>query len=344
MEIAEIVAPYFRRKIKDETGQSARFISVKDIQFNQKAKDDGIEFDVVIQLLSDQGSRSESVIIREFNDVNSFKGEISRYNTLQQRFLVFPFVNLLPMIHIDNDNHRIVYEKEVGFNIEQLGLSQELTDYTLGQITALLHGNKSINLELSNESTILDFLISHLPFTDEEQGSIRKLLTPHLKFLSSSTGGYSPCTYYDPRTLNFIPVLDKENITKTSVTEEGAIQSIILVETPENTIADRMTDISVIFSRQAYDEFLTSGKIVETKQCLVDFLEGYNEISKRINMPQLSTLYPKGSTLNLQMLINFWLIEINKLHGKPGGISGFENKDMIRYTYYLLVKMPFDII
>ncbi|MHA2250383.1 MAG: hypothetical protein ACXAD7_08470, partial [Candidatus Kariarchaeaceae archaeon] len=55
----------------------------------------------------------------------------------------------------------------------------------------------------------------------------------------------------------------------------------------------------------------------------------------------LNELFPEGSTLDIQMMLSFLLFEISKLHGKPGGETGFENKDPIRFIYFLLLKTPF---
>ncbi len=341
MEIAEVIAPYFRSKKKDASGQSARFISVKDIQFNKIRKNNTDEYDVFVQLLSDQGSWTENIIIKEFSDNTSFQQEMTRYGELEIRFSQVPYVKLLPLIHIDKQNFRIVYEKQNGFDIDQLGLSQELTDFTLGQLTALLHGPKISRLDQTTSQLFVDFLLNHLPFQDEERGSIKKLLQPHWELLAKSGGGYIPFTFYDPKKFQFIPMRDKGSITKNAIRYHGAIQSLITIEDPDYPVADRMADISVIFCKQAYEEFLLNDEVEDTIRCISDFLDGYDEIAAKIKAPPLKDMYPRGSTLNLQMLINFLLIEINKLHGTPDP-TGLKNKDAIRYVYMLLVNKPFD--
>ncbi|MHA2250382.1 MAG: hypothetical protein ACXAD7_08465, partial [Candidatus Kariarchaeaceae archaeon] len=270
MEIAELVAPFFKLRKKDEEGNPARFISVKDVQFNQIVKENHVEFDVTIHLLSDQGGWLQNVIIREFTDSDSFNDELTRYSTLEKRCFQFSNVTLLPMINIDQNNFRIVYEKQKGFTIYQLGLSQRLADFTLGQLAAILQGNEGVNIDQKASMEIFHFLLSHLPFTLEERESIMNLLAPHMDLLSRSNGGYYPCTLFDPYELQFIPLQDKDSITMEAIANKGAILAVLLIQTPENLIIDRMTDVATIFSQRAFNEFRYTGDVLETKQSITN--------------------------------------------------------------------------
>ncbi|MHA2171799.1 MAG: hypothetical protein ACXAB7_18140 [Candidatus Kariarchaeaceae archaeon] len=341
MEIAEVVSPYFRTKKKDAAGNAARFISVKDIQFNQYEKGNATEYDVTIQLLSDQGSWTDGIIIREFDSGAKLEAEMTNYNQLQSRLNKYPTMQLLPMINIDRENKRIVYEKQTGYTIDQLDLSQNLTDFFLGQLTASLHGGEYLQLESTTLQTLIDFLLAHLAFTDEERSSLSYLLEPHLQSVRAGKGGYAPYTSFDFSNFHFVPQISKETITKANILSGKAVKSIIRIDYPEAPIVDRMTDISSIFCRAAYSEFLSNGKMKETVNAVYNFLEGYEARSDEMGYSSLLDMYPIESTLNLQMLVNFWLIEINKLQGIPGGATGFEGKESIQYAYFLLLQKPF---
>lgn len=341
MKISEQVAPFFRNRKKDEFGNPPRFLNVKDIQYSKITKDELAEYDIVIFLLSDLGSWSEQIVIREFNKIELLEDEIFRYTRLEQRCLNFKNVKILPIISVDKENYRVIYENQLGFNIYQLGLSQKLIDYTLGQITSIYHGNEVIGLEQITVRELLHFLINHLPFTLEERESIQNLLEPQLNYLTKTKGGYLPCSLFDPNKLQFVPSLERDSISMDALANQGALLSVILLEKPEAFVIDRMTDVATIYSNRAFKEFLSTGDVIETKHSIENFLQGYKDISNKLETPSLSEIFPEGITLDLQMLMSYYLVEITKLQGKPGGKTGFENKDPIRYSYLLLTQTPF---
>ncbi|MHA2171798.1 MAG: hypothetical protein ACXAB7_18135 [Candidatus Kariarchaeaceae archaeon] len=340
MQIAEHVAPFFRSHIRERTGKSPRFITVKDIQYSQHMKDHAVDFEVNINYISDQGSWNELIVIRDFKNITPFEDEISRYSRLEKRCTQFANVKILPMISVDRENYRIVYEKQKGYSIYQLGLSQKLVDYTLGRISAIFHGKELINLKQSSSKELLNFLVEHLPFTDEEKGSILTLGSSHLDVFESSQGGYQPCSVLDPNNLFFTPTQEMDAISMDALANKGAIIAVIPIEAPEDIVMDRMTDVATIYSNRAYGEFLSTGSLEETIQSMRNYFQGYDESAKILGIPTFRELYPNGFTLDIHMLISHFLVEIHKLHGAPGGKTGFEDKDPIRYAYYLLVKKP----
>ncbi len=341
LKSAELIAPFFKNRKKNDQGNSPRYINVKDIDFIQIDKGDSIEYEIIVQLLSDQGIWTETILIREFNNNEDLEDEISRYGRLEQRCFLFPNIELAPMININRANFQIIYEKHKGVNIYQLGLSQKMVDVILGQITSLFHGHEVVDLERTTSKELIHFLISHLPFTDEERGSIIELLESHLERMTDSKGGYLPCSLLNPNKLKF-DVMHEEDTTLDVIARKGGLLSMLSIEKPEDFVMDRMTDVATIFSNRAYSEFIAIGNVDQTKLSIENFFSGYNEISSKLGTPSLSDLYPKGITLDLQMLIGFFLVEIHKLHIRT--VSDFENKDPIRYVYFLLTKFPFSLI
>ena len=110
---------------------------------------------------------------------------------------------------------------------------------------------------------------------------------------------------------------------------------IIPLIRPDATVIDRMTDIAVYFTERAYEEFQQYGHVEQTQKNVQEFFAGYNSVLAHTSEKNLSIIYPNGITLDLQMLISFFLYEMKESE------QPFTSPDSLRYLYFLLLKKPF---
>ncbi|MHA2249613.1 MAG: hypothetical protein ACXAD7_04585 [Candidatus Kariarchaeaceae archaeon] len=341
MEVAELVAPLFREKITDEEGNPARFISVLNIDYQDEDWGDILNHTVDIQLHSDQGQLTQKILIREFQTPRLMEIELNRFTEIEQRCQPFPELEAEPMININTERLFVVYEKVEGTSFEELQLQLNVLDYLMGRISAILQGPQIFPLDENTIREMMIFLLMNLPFTDEERASIVNLLEKNFEKIGASTGGYLPCTLFHPNAIIFQPLMEYRFIDNITIDEGKAFKIIISNLYPENLSNDRISDFAVYYHTRSYNEFLEEGEISIIEYEMQSFLEGYNNIIKSLNLPSLKELYPQGNTLNLQLLSAAWLQEAEKVQSGQIDYDNFEERDFLRYTYYLLLENPF---
>lgn len=337
MNVAESLIPYFKSRKKDEKGNSARFVSVQDVNFDQVLMGDVNNIKLKVKLLSDQGGWTHDLIIREFKDEDILTDEINRYNELERRVLIFDNIFPSPLIHIDKERKQLIYEYKTGEKFRELQLDDELKDYQIGRIFAMIQGEFSNPLDGEKMRALFTYMINSLPFQPEEKENIAMLLEPHYYILPNSLGGYQPCTLFDPANIEFTKLVD-EDITKQLMKENKALFLTIPLQQPEDMIVDRMADVASFYIRRVFTEFIETGSVENVKNLILSFFEGYNSVSKEIGTPNLEELYPHGITLDIQLLLVFWILKYTEISKK---IDNAWNKDSLRFTYFLLLKKPF---
>ncbi len=334
MQIAEDLIPYFKSQIKDEFGNTARFASIQDVEFDQILLAEINNIHLKVKVLSDQGAWTHDLIIREFKDLDKLNREIERYNELERRCILFENIFPAPLINVDKNNRQLIYEKNTGLQIDKIEFTNNLKDYQLGKIFAMIQGEKSNPLDASTMKELLEYVLSTLPFTEDERTRISMLLEPHYYILPNSLGGYVPCTLFDPTTIEVNKLSD---ITRENIDDNKALYLTIPIQIPESNIVDRMADIASYYIEETYKEFCTTGSVHNTKEKIYVFFEGYNSVAKQINMPTMKELYKHGITLDIQMLLIFWIMILSKI----GSGENVWSKDVTRFTYFILLKKPF---
>ncbi len=339
MEVAEEIGNHFKSKIKDSNGVPARYISVKNIDFNFSDTIDGVEAIVEIDYLSDQGDSRVSILFKQFKNQELLQDELSRYADLEAKCMRFIDIDVLPLIKIDKKNNYVIYELINGYTVKQLSLSNEILYFLLGKIYGVIHGSTCTELPESKIREYFVFLLTNLPFTDEEKDSIITLLDK--EYFSYYSSNFAACNISSSINENNILIVPKvKNITIEGIKKGDALSVYIIPNPSENLIQDRLIDIAILFNDMVFDEFYYSGKVELTKREIRQFLRGYASIMKLYNIPSFVEMYPNGFPLNLHFMAVAWLNEASK--AKYLAYSDVENKETLMYTYYMLTQDPFE--
>ena len=342
MEIAEEVAPLYRTRVTDDEGNPARFISVQNIQYEETNLGDIIEYHIEMYLLSDQGQLVQPFLLKEFKDQSVFQAEVMHFASLDQRCSKFPDIGPESMIHYNTDKRYLIYDKIQGQKLNQLTLRPENADFLKGRISAVLHGGEVMQLDENVIRELSIFLLMNLKsFTDEEKVGIADLLERQFSKISGSTGGYAPCTQFSTNDFSLVPINKSQPIDFELINQGKAFLINIPSRTPENLTNDRLSDIASLFHESAFNEYIETGDVILTKQDIDNFLQGYSGVTNELQIPSLIAMYPNGSTFDLQFIISSWLFEAEKINPEIIDVNDFERREILRYTYFLLMDEPF---
>ena len=113
---------------------------------------------------------------------------------------------------------------------------------------------------------------------------------------------------------------------------------LLQVGLPLGYTDERMRDIAYYFHDRVYLEFIETGGINRTIGQMREFFEGYLIAANIHQMPSIKEVYPSGITLDVQLLFVAWLREVEKI--QEGGTSLVDEKDLLRYSYFLLTQDP----
>lgn len=340
MGIAEEIAPLFKSKMVDKFGNEARYVSVHTIDYNKKILDNIIEYDLTIHILSDQGDLFQSVIIREYADDEVLEAELNRYREIVGRCLLFPDIDPNPLVKVDKERKLMILEKTSGFELKRTGFSQELKNFIYGRIYAVLHGDKVERLDDVKIREFMRFFLHHMPFTDEEKASISTILEGHLMRFTQNFGGFDSQIFLKPKNMLFQIDSTIKSFDRRVILEGESLHASLFCEPPDDLTTDRMRDVAFYFHKKSFNEFLRYGNLDRTVLEMIDFLQGYSEALKVLNLPPLKEMYILGNTLNIQLLFVSWLFESEKI--QIGTFDPHNDRDLLRYTYYLLNEKPFD--
>ncbi|OLS29341.1 MAG: hypothetical protein HeimC2_00660 [Candidatus Heimdallarchaeota archaeon LC_2] len=322
----------------DNVGNQAETISVQDVDYITKELKDVFEYELKIHFISDQGQLFQTVVAREFENEDMMNLEIERYGEIVGRTVLFNDITPKPLVKVDALTRSIVLEKIEGSTLDELGISQELKDFILGRIYGILHGNEILSVSEENVLEFFKFLLTHLRFTDEEKNRLVPLLQTHFTKFSECFGGFTPQTIIVSDHISFrlnetIQLVDKEMIAQGHM-----VLSTIKSEIPDELTDERMRDIAYYFHDRTYLEFMETGNINKTIGQMKEFFEGYLLAANIHQMPPLNEVYPSGITLDIQLLFVAWLREVEKIQKGENILN--EDKDLLRYSYFLLTQNP----
>lgn len=340
MGIAEEIAPLFKSKIVDKFGNQARYVSVHTIDYNKKSIDKINEYTLNIHIFSDQGELYQTVIIREYEDDALLESELARYRELVGRCLLFPDIDPNPLVKVDKDRNLMILEKVDGFELKRAGFSQELKNFIFGRIYGVLHGTKVERLEDTKIREYMEFFLHYMPFTDEEKESIGTILEGHLLRFTQNFGGFDSQIFLRPKNILFQIDSTTESFDRQVILGGENLHASLLCDPPDNLTKDRMRDVAFYFHKKSFNEFIRFGNLDGTVIEVKDFLQGYSEGLKTQNLPPLKEMYILGNTLNIQLLFVSWLFETEKI--QIGTFDPHDDRDLLRYTYYMLNEKPFD--
>lgn len=338
MNIAEQLIPYFKSKMIDEEGNMARHVSIQDINFSQLVRGEINNILVDVKVLSDVGQSVKKVNIREFQTKELLEDEIKRYNELEKRCAPIDNIDAQPLISIFQEDLQLVYEVSDYEKLSVFNYDLETKDYIVGKILAMLQGRSTHSLDAEFPRQLIEFLLDSLDFSTKEINSINKLLQPHYDLITNSTGGYFPATLFNPPNMAIIALKDLDDISQIDIDQNRAFKIIIPIDQVEASVADRMADIASYFLPRVYREFLKTGNVLDSKYELINFLKGYNYLSRKVVVPSLDELYPEGLTLDFQFLLTFLLSEASLQKSNP---TYSWNSDKLRFSYFLILKRPF---
>lgn len=324
MEIIEDMAPIFKNRKKFGENIQARYLNINDIQIGTfDTFETYTEVLATISLQTDLGSWDQDLLIRSFGDAVLFQEELNRFTSLEQRCAILPNITPTPLINIDKEKFRVIYDLGDENSLYAMkGKALEL-DLNVGRMIAALQGSVTVNLGQSGLREFMELLLGYIPVADDEKEKIGMLLEPHYPIIYNTDGGYEPVTLFDPEKI------------KIHLQGNNQYNFIVPLIRPDATIIDRMTDIAVYFTERAYEEFQRTGQVGQTQKDVAEFFTGYNTVLAHTSEKNLSLIYPNGITLDLQMLISFFLYEM-KESSEP-----FTSPDSLRYLYYLLMTKPF---
>lgn len=328
MAIAEELTSMLKSRHKDEAGNTASVISLNDVEIISYHPTD--EFTIIeanLLMRTDIGDFEALLVIKKFTTFKLFQDELVRHSDLEARCLRFPDIEPFSVMKIDKDELRIIYDMANGKTADQLEIDPDILDTTWGRILAVLQGQSSISLEHTSIRELLTYIIDYLPFSEDEKMKFSMLLEPHFPIIDRTVGGYFPATLFDPTRVRFRLVRDKGG--------KIVIKIEVQIHDPGSQAVDRMADVASIFAERAYTEFIETGAVEATKISLKNLFRGYNNVSVQFGDVKLEQMYPNGITLDLQMLISFFLMRLNASE-KP-----FSEPDEVRYIYFLLIKKPF---
>ncbi|OLS29344.1 MAG: hypothetical protein HeimC2_00690 [Candidatus Heimdallarchaeota archaeon LC_2] len=341
MGIAEEIAPLFKSKITDRFGNQARFTSVHTIDYTKKVLEDIVEYDINIHILSDQGDLFQSVIVREYANKEIMMAELDRYTEIVGRCMLFRDLDPNPLVKVDKERGILILEKVDGFNLNRLNFSQDLKNFILGRIYGILHGDEIQKLDDQSMRDFMEFLLGHLPFTDEEKKSINIILDYHLTKFKQNFGGFISLLPIKPKDLIFQISQTDQQLDRKSILLGDVLHASVKCQVPDELTTDRMQDIANYFHKKSYYEFIQTGGQNSTISEMKDFLDGYRTALKVHKLPPLSDLYLSGITLDIQLIFVAWMKEGTKI--QVGEIDPDKDpRDLLRYTYYLLKENPFD--
>ncbi|MHA2172710.1 MAG: hypothetical protein ACXAB7_22785 [Candidatus Kariarchaeaceae archaeon] len=340
MEAAEIIAPLFRGRVVDEEGNPARFISVHNVHYSRVELGNVIQFHIIAEMQSDRGELRQPITLREFRYNALMEDEVVRYRELERRCHLFPDVDPEPLLHADHDRNFIIYEQVEGYSLDQFAIPPESMDFLIGRITGILQGDHVFPLDENTIRELLIFLLMNQPFTDEERESVVEMLEKQFELIQSSTGGYIACTSISPEEFAYFPLSDQLKFDVKTINGGKSLYVRIPMSQRDNLSNDRMSDIAQHFHQRAMMEFKSNGDLKETQASIFSYLQGYNGVARELQLPRLAEMYPHGNTLDLQFLTAAWLDEAVKIRDDTN-LNGLFDRDMLRYSYYLLKEEPF---
>ncbi|MCE7734154.1 MAG: hypothetical protein GPJ54_04690 [Candidatus Heimdallarchaeota archaeon] len=338
--IAMKLGPFFQSRMMDNLGNPAITIAVNDVKYTSKEEKEYKQFELQIHYVSDQGQLHQGVTVRQYHKSEDFNLEMDRYGEIVERSLLFQDLAMSPLVNVDAENNAIIHEKVGGSTIGDLGFSQNLKDYLLGRVYGILHGSETDRVSETTAREFFVFLLKYLPFTSVEKEKLIALLEKHFGYFSQCYGGFKPQIQVLSDNIVFQMSDGISHMDKSMIDSGGIIQVSVNYQRPDELTDDRMRDIAYHFSDRVYNEFTNSGTVSSAAENIREFFEGYKSVASILNLPPFSEMYPSGNTLNIQLVFTIWLKEIEKI--QQGVEMSMDNKDLLRYSYFLLTQNLFD--
>ncbi|RMG30565.1 MAG: hypothetical protein D6732_15980 [Methanobacteriota archaeon] len=308
MELVEMVAPIFIGRTVEGSVQT-RYISVQDVDFQGKKINDVIHIELTAKILSDQGQWLQPMIVRIHKFPDRFSSEIRLYDVLCDRAAKFDDIHPTKLLHSDPQKLLIVYESIASDPI--LNLDPLLIDFSLGRIASVLHGYDVNNFRLDDLINSIKYILEYMPFQNDIKTSIQQFLERKAQMVPYTQSGFIPCTAFTPSLLKIKYKVDNPASVDLFMVANGkAFDTYIPMGVVDEDFHDRYEDVANFYAIDAFEEYLRTGSINETKERIERFLTGYNMISYRTFGLEFKSLYPVGHTLDLQLLLSIWLKEV----------------------------------
>lgn len=332
MELVELVAPIFiGRSVGGST--ETRYISVQDVDFQGKKINDVIHIELTAKILSDQGHWPQPMIIRIHKRPDRFASEKRLYDVLCDRAAKFEDIHPTKLLFHDSAKLLLVYESIASDPI--LNLDPLLIDFSLGRIASVLHGYDVNNYRLDDLIQSIQYILEYMPFRNDIKQTIQQYLTRKVQSVPYTQSGFIPCTAFSPSLLKIKYKVDNPGSVDLFMVANGkAFDTYIPMGVVDEDFHDRFEDVANFYAIDAFEEYLRTGGIQETKERIERFLTGYNMISYRTFGLEFKSLYPVGHTLDLQLMLSIWLKEVASFDQNNPNMTRIQN--LGHFSIYIL--------
>ncbi len=311
MEIIEEIAHIFIGK--DTEGGKTRYISVQDVVFEGKQINDVLHIEASAKLLSDQGSWNQPMILRIHKNLSRFNSERRLYDVLVDRTSKFEDIHPTKLIYLNPQQLLMVYESIASDLL--LNLDPLLIDFSLGRIASVMHGKDVNNYRVENLINNIIYILEYLPFPEDISKSLKELLTQKAEKVPFTQSAFLPCTAFTPSLLKIkYRTSNPSSIDLFTVAKGKGFDTYIPMGVVDEDFHDRFEDIANFYAIDAFEEYIRTGKIEETKERIERFLTGYNMISQNSFHLELEKFYPVGYILDLQLILSIWLQEVSSIN------------------------------
>jgi len=344
MTIAEEIAPIFKSATLEMFGFKARYISVKNVEFESQNLGFCLQYQTEIEFLSDQGSWFKTIMIRYFATEDELEHELKLYNILDLNCLKFPNINPAPLIMVNKTNNYIVMDLLNDKEIEDLNLSESNRDFLLGTLYAIIHGGKSYSLDTYEIIELVKYGIHDLDLDPRKRDKLIEKVDKYKKLVSATVYGYHSSTVVNASIFRFRQIISDENLSEKEITYQTAFEVTILPNQSQEQYSDRMLDVALLFSDEGFQEFKVTNTISKTKARILHFLRAYGLIHKKLSKNQLEKLYPLGFPLDLYIILVLYMSGVKELNETD--IENIKNQlkvKLLEFFEFILVNHPFQM-
>jgi len=344
MTIAEEIAPIFKSQTMEMFGFKARYISVKNVEFEAENLGFCQQYNTEIEFLSDQGSWFKNVIVRYFNSEEEVERELNLFQILELNCLKFANTNPTPLITANKQERYVVFDLLNDKKFEDLNLTVKYQDFLLGTLYSIIHGGKSYELDIYEILELVKYGINDFMTNRERKVDLLKKVDGYKNLISATKYGYLTSTLPNPKIFRFRYLISEESLSERDISYQNAFEVTILPNQSQEKYSDRMLDIGLLFADDGFKEFKTTANIKQTKARILHFLRAYRIIHKKISKVTMEEIYPLGYPLDLYMILVVYLSGVNQLNE----MKDAKNKEtlvleLLNYFDFILTTHPFQM-
>jgi len=316
--------------LKEELGDTE--ISFEDFSYNVVQNDLSLDISLILDLIINGVREKTPYTIRFSKNAEIYQNERSLYEELKKRVGEIENLNIEEMILYDDSSSRIVYKGTVGTHLNEL--DPLYSNFLLGTISSMIHGDTVSDLDFKPLRETFNILLNNLPFEKEDCDELKSVIDKRFDGMKRTFSGYLPLTQIQKE--NIVVELEKsiEEIDLYSLSKLIGLKVIIPMRVPRFEVKDRLNDLGVHFSEEAFNHYIETKDLEEIKGNLESFISGYSSSLYERTGVRIKNLYPDGLTLDLQLILNLWITEATKLD--INNVDKERMKDIVDFTKLVL--------